>query len=103
MIKKLFLIFILLFSVSVFAEIIGFNSIRGIVHYSGKDRMIITMPSGEETREIRVHIDKKVIPKEERNKKKNEKISFKTTEEMFKFGNMVILPWTVKKKKRRRM
>lgn len=102
MIKTLFIIFTLLLSIPVYAEIIGFNSIRGVVHFSGVDRMIITLPSGEETREIRVHIDKKWIPKEERNKKKNEKISFKTTEKMFRFANIIILPWTVKKKKRGR-
>lgn len=97
-----FSIFILTFSTTLFSETISPPRIQGVAHYVGKDRMIIIMPSGEETFEWRVHIDRKYLPPKYKNIKKGEPIKFVRTKKMVKMNAIYKMEWQIYGRRKRK-
>ncbi len=70
--------------------------ISGTVHKLTKERIIIRIPSGEETKEYRVHIDRKWLPTKYKELKLNQYVSFERTKEMVKKNAILQLKWSLK-------
>jgi hypothetical protein len=94
-VKTLLAIFIF-YSFTATSEIIGKPMIEGVIHKITKRRVVIRIPSGEKTKEYRIHIDRKWLPSRYKELVLNQDISFERTMEMVKKDAILQLTWNLK-------